>query len=90
MKLFEQVFEKSGMQGQLKKLAEECCECGAEALKYADYNRTGRDIKYLLTELVDLEILINQFKLVINEKDWEREYERKVERLQWKLENNKL
>lgn len=88
MKLFEQVLEKSGMYRQLVKLSEECHECGAEALKYAD--RQGRNIKYLLTELVDLEILINQFKLVINKQDWEREYERKIERLQWKLENNKL
>jgi NTP pyrophosphatase (non-canonical NTP hydrolase) len=62
-KLFLKAFEHWGMDAQVRKFQEECCELGAAVHQYFEENAMGA----MLSEIADVTIMIGQMRIVFGE-----------------------
>lgn len=67
MNIYEAALAKWGEKAQLHQLAEECSELAVEAVHYAN-GRNNRE--QLLAELIDVELMLEQMRLVFNPIKW--------------------
>jgi len=82
VEIFRAALDKWGLDGQLLKLAEECCELGTAAFHFRDGKIPVEDI---VTELADVDILLDQMRFVFDGISEERR--RKLDRLRERLEH---
>lgn len=74
-----EILKHYGVSSQLKKLAEECGEAVQAALKY-DYRADEITKQALITEIADLEIMVQQIKLVVGYEKVNKEIDFKLNR----------
>ena len=76
--VFKAAIEKYGVANQINQLCEEC----AELIVAMNHARRGRiTAAEVVTELVDVEIMLEQMKMIYCRDEWARQYAAKIERL---------
>ena len=82
MNIIEEAVKHYGINNQLSKLVEECCELAVEITHYKD-NRS--DVQRVCSEIADVKILLQQMEVI-----WsvgiETQYKLKLERLRKRIE----
>ena len=79
MDVYQAALSKWGLDLQLRQLAEECCELSVEALHYA---KRKNNFDKLAEEIVDVEIMLEQMRLVVDPITWDRIKQTKLLKLQ--------
>lgn len=79
LSIYERAIEKWGSSFQLKMVAEECAELIKSVLKF-DRKTNGSNIDDIVEEIVDVEIMIGQLKIILSKYDTN---------LEWLLKENK-
>lgn len=74
-----EILKHYGVSSQLRKLAEKCGEAVQAALKY-DYRADEITKQALITEIADLEIMVQQIKLVVGYEKVNKEIDFKLNR----------
>ena len=74
--------EKYGVHNQINQLCEECAEL-IVAVNHARRGRVGRE--EVISELVDVSIMLEQMKLVYGPDEWARAYTEKIGRLEIRI-----
>lgn len=77
-----------GVSSQLRKLAEECGEAVQAALKY-DYRADEITKQALITEIADLEIMVQQIKFLVGYEKVNKEIDFKLNRQLERIKNGK-
>lgn len=80
------ILQHYGVSSQLRKLAEECGEAVQAALKY-DYKADEITKQALITEIADLEIMVQQIKLAVGYEEVIKEVDFKLNRQLERIEN---
>lgn len=80
------ILKHYGVSSQLRKLAEECGEAVQAALKY-DYRADEITKQALITEIADLEVMVQQIKFVVGYEAVNKEIDFKLERQMKRIEN---
>lgn len=75
-----------GIESQKAMLVEEVGELLNALAKFRRERATGRDV---ITELADVSIMVEQMAVVFGKEQYEREKERKLERLKYRLTDKK-
>jgi len=65
-KLYEQAIKKWGIDAQVKMIIEECAELIVKLVKL-DRNKNGSTADEVINEIVDVQIMINQAKIIFGE-----------------------
>ncbi|MGO5112241.1 hypothetical protein ACTQ3M_05085 [Oscillospiraceae bacterium LCP25S3_E10] len=80
------ILQHYGVSSQLRKLAEECGEAVQAALKY-DYKANEVTKQALITEIADLEIMVQQIKFVVGYEKVNKEIDFKLNRQLERIKN---
>ena len=80
------ILKHYGVSPQLRKLAEECGEAVQAALKY-DYKADEITKQALITEIADLEIMVQQIKFVVGYEKVNKEIDFKLNRQLERIKN---
>lgn len=80
------ILQHYGVSPQLRKLAEECGEAVQAALKY-DYRANEITKQALITEIADLEIMVQQIKFVVGYEKVDKEIDFKLNRQLERIKN---
>ena len=80
------ILKHYGESSQLRKLAEECGEAVQAALKY-DYRANEITKQALITEIADLEIMVQQIKFVVGYETVNKEIDFKLNRQLERIKN---
>lgn len=75
-----------GPERQLRKVAEECAECSAAAIRYLDDSTDETVVDHFAEELADVEIMVFQARQIIGDARVDEWKERKAKRLHDRLE----
>ena len=81
-----EILKHYGVSPQLRKLAEECGEAVQAALKY-DYRANEITKQALITEIADLEIMVQQIKFVVGYEKVNKEIDFKLNRQLERIKN---
>lgn len=81
-----EILKHYGVSPQLRKLAEECGEAVQAALKY-DYKANEVTKQALITEIADLEIMVQQIKFVVGYEKVNKEIDFKLNRQLERIKN---
>jgi NTP pyrophosphatase (non-canonical NTP hydrolase) len=86
--IFQRAIDAWGIPAQIAQTIEECCELGV-ALSHAQRNdrvdMSNENTRAVLTEMADVAIMLEQMKIVYGADNFQAEYERKLARLEDKL-----
>ena len=80
------ILQHYGVSPQLRKLVEECGEAVQAALKY-DYKANEITKQALITEIADLEIMVQQIKFVVGYEKVNKEIDFKLNRQLERIKN---
>lgn len=83
MEVLSKAVKVYGVENQLSMLQEECCECSV-AINHLRRQRIT--LHGLINEMVDVEIMIDQMKLIYPSEVWNKIKHEKLERLKNNLE----
>lgn len=79
--LCKRAIDKFGALSQMDMMVEECAECIAAIEHFKRLNRNKHDPTEVIDELVDVEIVLTQMKLIFGGDVWEDIHTQKVDRL---------
>ena len=82
LKIYSTAIEKYGSEAQKEMLYEECGELITAVARFKRGRTAKKDI---ITELADVSIMIEQLALILDYKKFEKEKDRKIIRLEKKL-----
>ena len=82
LKLYKEAIEKWGTEAQTDMVNE---ECGELITAMAQFKRGRTSHHDVMTELADVSIMVEQLAMMMNYDDFEKEKDRKLERLKNKL-----
>lgn len=86
LKFFSDAIQTFGMQKQILMVFEEMAELQKELCKYLRYGESDEAVCRVAEELADVEIMLDQMKLLFGTGRVQREREKKVKRLRARLD----
>ena len=84
--IFLRALRVFGPEHQLRKVAEECAECSAAAIRYLNDSIDPARIDHFAEELADVEIMVYQARQIIGDDRVDAWKEKKAKRLHDRLE----
>lgn len=85
IELYKEAVNKWGEEAQVKMLYEECGELIAAVAQFSRGRTSHHDV---MTELADVSIMVEQLATLMNYEDFEKEKDRKLNRLKERLERH--